>query len=132
VRYSIVLWIFIRSRQILKSLRYIAFEILPIPSLSFMIADGVGNKIFARITCTPEALPLDQYRDGHGNGSNQASIDYNIPVGLATLRSLSQYVVLVEVGAFDHDPNVPLQINDIHRDMVSCLQAGLGMDRMQQ
>jgi hypothetical protein len=43
----------------------------------------------ARITGNPEVMPLDQYRDAEGNGSNQASIDYHISVGLATFPVLN-------------------------------------------
>jgi hypothetical protein len=38
----------------------------------------------------PEVMPLDQCRDAEDNGSNQASIDHHIPVGLATYRYKSR------------------------------------------
>jgi len=44
-----------------------------------------GEQDSARITGNPEVMLLDQYREAEGNGSNHASIDHHIPVGLVTL-----------------------------------------------
>ena len=46
-----------------------------------------GEPDSVRITCNPDVMPLDQYQDAKGNGSNLANIDHHIPVALATYLS---------------------------------------------